>query len=74
MGKDIIKQIDLLYSRDHSKAYQALKVLEAMSKENNAIYLYMNRFIEMINHTNSYVRNRGLLLIAYNVKGYRLQN
>ena len=68
MEKDIIKQIDLLYSRDNSKAYQALKVLEEMSKENNDIYLYMSRFIEMINHTNSYVRNRGLLLIAYNAK------
>lgn len=68
MEKDIIKQIDLLYSRDNSKAYQALKVLEEMSKENNGIYLYMSRFIEMINHANSYVRNRGLLLIAYNAK------
>lgn len=33
MEKNIIKQIDLLYSRDNSKAYQVLKVLEEMRKK-----------------------------------------
>lgn len=39
-----------------------------MSSKNSDVYPYMDRFIEMINHTNSYVRNRGLILIACNAQ------
>ncbi len=68
MKKEIEKQMDLLYSNNNSEAYQALKVLEEMSNKSSSIYPYMNRFVEMLSHTNSYIRNRGLLLIACNAK------
>lgn len=68
MKKEINEQIVLLCSCNNSEAYQALKALEKISSKNNSVYPYMDRFIEMINHTNSYVRNRGLILIAYNAK------
>lgn len=68
MEKEIDRQIGLLYSKNNKEACQALKILEKMSEQTNSVYPYMNCFIEMIDHANSYVRSRGLLLIASNAK------
>lgn len=66
--QSVEKQIDLLYSDCNTVAYQALKELEKISAQNNTLYPFMSRFIEMIDHSKSYVRNRGLCLIACNAK------
>ena len=60
--------LELLVSRNNSQAYQALKVLEEMSAESDCLYPYMDTLIAMTSSDNSYVRTRGLALIAHNAK------
>ena len=65
---NIIKQIDLLCSKNNNIAYQALKTLQSESKKTNLVYDYIDKFIDMIDSDNSYVRTRSLVLIAFNAK------
>lgn len=60
--------LELLTSRDNSQAYRALKALEEMSAEDNCLYPHMDKFVAMMGSSNSYVRTRGLALIARNAK------
>lgn len=53
-----------LFLKDNNIAYSALKKLEEESKENNELYEFFDRFAEMIDNKNSYIRTRGLLLVA----------
>lgn len=57
-----------LRSPNNKEAYTALKSLEETSASSNAVYVYIDTFIEMIRDSNSYVRTRGLVLIACNAK------
>lgn len=68
MENNIEDQLVLLESSNNSQAYEALKSLTKTSDESNCLYPYMDRFIEMMHNANSYVRTRGLTLIAYNAK------
>ena len=68
MSEKVEELIELLASRDNSQAYQALKALEEMSAESNCLYPHMDKFIAMASSGNSYVRTRGLALIAHNAK------
>lgn len=68
MSERIEELLELLTSRDNSQAYRALKVLEEMSAESNRLYPHMDKFIEMASSDNSYVRTRGMVLIAGNAK------
>jgi len=63
---NILEIVERLRSSDNKIAYQALKELEAESEKSNSVYQYMDTFIEMINDNNSYIRTRGILLIAAN--------
>ena len=64
---DLDKQIDMLVCTDNKKAYNALKELLVISEQSNALYSYFDIFVEMMNNqNNSYIRTRGLRLIAYN--------
>lgn len=66
---DHVKELtELLLKKDNNAAYQALKELQEMSEETNAVYAYMDLFADMIESDNSYIRTRGLLLIAANAK------
>lgn len=66
---DLDKQIDMLVCTDNKKAYNALKELLVISEQSNALYSYFDIFVEMMNNqNNSYIRTRGLRLIAYNSK------
>lgn len=66
MIEETIKE---LYLPDAKKAYAALKKLMAMSMESDAVYPYFDTFVDMIrNASNSYIRTRGLRLMAYNAK------
>lgn len=66
---DIDKQINMLICSDNKKAYNVLKDLIEISKQSNVLYPYFDTFVEMMNNKNSsYIRTRGLRLIAYNSK------
>lgn len=67
-NRNVEELLELLTVRDNSQAYQALKTLEEMSAESNCLYSHMDKFIEMVSSSNSYVRTRGLVLIARNAK------
>lgn len=64
----IEKLVQDLYRTDNKAAYESLKALVKESEENSITYLFFDTFAEMIIHENSYIRTRGLLLIAANAK------
>ena len=57
-----------LRSPNNKVAYCALKSLVEASGQSDEVYHYMNTFIEMMSDQNSYVRTRGLTLIACNAR------
>lgn len=57
-----------LKDKDNKSAYQCLKQLEVVSAESDAVYPYFDTFVEMLDDLNSYVRTRGLILIAANAR------
>lgn len=65
---DINNRIVCLTNKDNKLAYQALKDLIVLSEQSEDVYKYMNDFIAMIDNSNSYIRTRGLKLIACNAK------
>ncbi len=66
---DIDKKIDILVCSDNKQAYDVLKELLEISQQCNDLYPYFDTFVEMMNNqNNSYIRTRGLRLIAYNTK------
>lgn len=66
--ENISELIKTLYSSDSKLAYQALQALEEVSTNTNKVYRYFNEFVEMMKSSNSYLRTRGLVLIAANAK------
>lgn len=65
---DIEETFQLLSDKKSPVAYEALKALQELSGESNCVYPYMDRFAEMLGSDNSYVRTRGLTLIACNAR------
>lgn len=68
MSEKVEELLEFLTSRNNSQAYQALKVLEEMSAESSCLYPHMDKFLAMVSSGNSYVRTRGLALVAHNAK------
>lgn len=64
----ILELVECLNCKDNSIACNAMKLLEEESNKNELVYKYFDRFVEMLHSKNSYVRNRGLTLIAANAK------
>ena len=60
--------IQNLYDPDNKIAYNALKELEKLSKENSHVYKYFDTFVEMLDNENAYIRTRGIILISSNAK------
>lgn len=60
--------IDGLTSCDDKHAYKCLKVLEGESSYSSDVYPYFDIFVEMLSSTNSYIRSRGIILLAANAK------
>src|SRR5690554_130482 len=60
--------VDGLMNSDDNQAYQCLKQLKDKSSCSAEIYEFFNTFAEMLNNTNSYIRTRGIVLIAANAK------
>lgn len=68
MMNEIKEQVIGLRDKDNTHAYQCLKQLESESISSDIVYPYFDCFAEMLDDTNSYIRTRGLLLIAANAK------
>jgi len=57
-----------LYSPDAKAAYACFLRLKAESEAGDSVYRFWDEFAGMIDNENSYVRTRGLLLIAANTR------
>ena len=60
--------VDGLKDRDDKRAYRCLKQLEEISIRSAEVYPFFDTFAEMLNNTNSYIRTRGIVLIAVNAR------
>lgn len=67
-GLSIVEWVHMLRCPDNREAYRALQSLQEASELGNAVYAYIDAFIEMMRDSNSYIRTRGLTLIAHNAK------
>ena len=65
---NIAETFELLFDKNNNAAYRALQELQKESLETDCVYPYMDRLSEMLDSDNSYIRTRGLTLIAYNAK------
>lgn len=68
MSSNIAKIFDLLFDKNNNVAYKALQELTKESEETDCVYPYMDRLSDMLDNDNSYIRTRGLTLLAYNAK------
>lgn len=68
MIDNLSETFEMLFDKNNRVAYTALQRLQKESDETNSIYLYMDRLSDMLESDNSYIRTRGLTLIAYNTK------
>lgn len=65
---DIQELVSGLKDKNDKYAYQCLKQLELESLNTDAVYSYFDLFSAMLDDPNSYIRTRGILLIAANAK------
>lgn len=65
---NIAETFELLFNKNNNVAYKALQKLQKESEETDCVYPYMDRLSDMLDSDNSYVRTRGLTLLAYNAK------
>ena len=68
MSHNIAETFELLFDKNNNVAYKALQKLQKESEETDCVYPYMDRLSDMLDSDNSYVRTRGLTLLAYNAK------
>lgn len=68
MSINIAETFELLLDKNNNVAYKALQLLQKESEERNCVYPYMHRLSDMLDSENSYIRTRGLTLLAYNAK------
>ena len=68
MSVNIAETFELLLDKNNNVAYKALQLLQKESEERNCVYPYMHRLSDMLDSENSYIRTRGLTLLAYNAK------
>ena len=68
MEINIEDNFSLLFNKNNNTAYKALQILQKECEESDKVYCYMDKLADMIDNDNSYIRTRGLTLIAYNAK------
>lgn len=68
MAINVGENIALLFDKNNNIAYKALQALQKECEESDAVYGYMDQFADMMDSDNSYIRTRGLTLIACNAK------
>lgn len=67
-GLNIAEWVHMLRHPNNREAYRALQSLQEASDLGDAVYAHIDALIEMMRDSNSYVRTRGLTLIACNAK------
>ena len=65
---EITEALQQLRVKDNKVAYQALEYLEQASQRDDHIYQHFAELTSLLDHPQSYVRTRGLLLIAANIQ------
>lgn len=65
---NIGETFELLFDKNNNVAYKALQELQKESEETDCVYPFIDRLSEMLDSDNSYIRTRGLTLLAYNAK------
>lgn len=68
MSHTIAETFELLFDKNNKIAYKALQELQKESVETDCVYSYMDRLSDMLDSDNSYIRTRGLTLLAYTAK------
>lgn len=68
MARNIAELVESLVDTSNRVAYRALQELQKESEATDLVYPYMDRASEMLDSDNSFVRTRGLTLLAYNAK------
>ncbi|WP_373218700.1 SufBD protein [Ruminococcus sp. 5_1_39BFAA] len=68
MPVNIAETFELLFDKNNNIAYKALQELQKESEKTNCVYAYMDRLGDMLDNDNSYIRTRGLVLLAYNAR------
>lgn len=69
---NIADTFELLFDKNNNVAYKALQELQRESKETDCVYPYMDRLSDILDSDNSYIRTRGLTLLAYNERGIKI--
>lgn len=65
---DISEKFELLFNKNNNIACKTMSELSEESDRSDSLYPYMDRMGAMLLSDNSYIRTRGLTLIAHNVK------
>ena len=68
MSVNITETFELLFDKNNNVAYKALQELQKESEDTDCVYPDMDRLSDMLDSDNSYIRTRGLTLLAYNAK------
>lgn len=68
MLANIEETFELLFDKNNNVAYKALQELQKESEETDCVYPFIDRLSDMLDSDNSYIRTRGLILLAYNAK------
>lgn len=68
MSESIETLFEQLFDKNNRTAYAALQALQKESERSDKVYPYMDKLGDMLDSDNSYIRTRGLTLIAYNSK------
>ena len=68
MPESIETLFERLFDKNNNTAYAALQDLQKESERSDKVYSYMDKLGDMLDNDNSYIRTRGLTLIAYNSK------
>lgn len=68
MPVNTVEIFELLFDKNNNTAYKALQELQRKSLDSDEVYPYMDRLGDMLDSDNSYIRTRGLTLLACNSK------
>ena len=68
MEINVVDNFRLLFEKNNNTAYKALQILQKECEKSDKVYCYMDKLPDMIGSDNSYIRTRGITLIAYNSK------
>lgn len=65
---ELSETVALLSDKNHSVAYEALQKLQEESEQGPEVAVFVPHFYELLDSERSYVRTRGIILLAANAK------